>query len=318
MPLPGISSVHTNSAMSNVAIGYKNADYVLDSVFPVVNVQKESDYYYTWTQADMMRSEAARVAPGSRVPRGGFGLSSTTYQAEQWGFGWPVPRRIRDNADAAVKSEMNATGRVMDKILLAREIAIAAVLTGSSWSGAGSLAATGDWTADTGTPIADFDLQTVGIMNKIGKKANTAVMSYKVFRALRRHSDIIRFLGVGSASAGMPGGGRSGLADVTANVLSQILDIENIVVVNAIKNTAIEGATASYSPVLTDTVWVGYVTKAPAIDEPSAGYTFRVNQPAVRTYYEDAEDQDVYEARELYVPKATCLPAGALITACCS
>jgi hypothetical protein len=63
-------------------------------------------------------------------------------------------------------------------------------------------------------------------------------------------------------------------------------------------------------------VWVGYVTKSPALDEPSAGYTFRVNTPTVRTWYEDAEDQDVYEAKELYIPKATCLVAGALITAC--
>ena len=91
MPMPTLSSVHVNAALSNVAIGYKNQQFVMGNIFPVVNVAKESDYYHIWTQADIFRNEAAVIRPGALAPRGGFSLSNTTYTAEEYGFAWPIP-----------------------------------------------------------------------------------------------------------------------------------------------------------------------------------------------------------------------------------
>jgi hypothetical protein len=215
--------------------------------------------------------------------------------------------------DRVVSPEINATKRTMDKIMLAKEVAVAAVLTGTVWTGATSQAIGAAWGGGTGDPIASFDTCKTGIRGKIGRRPNVAVMSDPVFTALQRHPEVIKYIGV---ATDIPKVGQIGPALVTKEVLQTILGIKKILVCGAIYNSAAEGQTEVYADVLTDTVWVGYVTPTPAIDSPSAGYTFMVKTPWVRSYYEDAEDQDVVEARELYISKATSLPCGALMTNC--
>ena len=43
MPQPDVGDVHVNALLSNLSIAYKNANYIADTVFPQVLVQKQSD-----------------------------------------------------------------------------------------------------------------------------------------------------------------------------------------------------------------------------------------------------------------------------------
>lgn len=311
MPRPTLSSVHVNAALNNVAIGYKPSNYVLDQVFPIVPVMKESDYYFSWTQGDIRRNEAKKVRPGDRAPRGGFSVSSTTYTADFWKFAWPIPDRIRANMDQAISAEVNATMRVMDKILLSREATIATLLTTTSnWTN--TAAAGGFWDAGLGDPLGEIETANQAVKMAIGFPANTMVLSWKAARALRKHPQLLEhlsvMLGTGQRSAG------AGPKFATPETIAEMVDIPRVIVVPANYNSANEGQTASYAEVMADTVWVGYVAPSPAIDEPSAGYVFQVKAPMIRTWREDAEEQDVVEGQVGFVAQATLAGAGYTIT----
>lgn len=311
MPQPTLSSVHVNAALNNVAIGYKPQQYVLDQVFPIIPVMKESDYYFSWDQGPIRMNNAKKVRPGDRAPRGGFTVSSTTYTTDCWKFAWAIPDRIRANMDGAISAEVNTTMRVMDQILLSRESTIATLLTTTAnWTN--TAAAGGFWDSGLGSPLGEIETANLAVQAATGMPANTVVMSWKVSRALRKHPELLEhlsvMLGTGQRSAG------AGPKFATKDVIADMFDIPNIIITPARYNSAVEGQTASYADVMTDTVWVGYVAPAPAIDEPSAGYVFQVKAPMIRTWREDAEEQDVVEGQVNFVAKATLAGAGYTIT----
>jgi hypothetical protein len=61
---------------------------------------------------------------------------------------------------------------------------------------------------------------------------------------------------------------------VTTDILASLFEVDRVLVASAIKNTAVEGATASFSFVQGKNAWLGYVNPSPSLMQPSAGYTF--------------------------------------------
>ena len=53
-----------------------------------------------------------------------------------------------------------------------------------------------------------------------------------------------------------------------------------------------------------------YVTDAPAIEEPSAGYTFQRRDASTKTFREEPEEQDVVEANKDIDMKITATDCG--------
>ena len=81
MAQPTSSDVHVDSALSQVSIGYRNGGYIADSIFPLIEVDKQSDKYYVWTKDFWFRNYVQRRAPGDTYPEGGLELSSVAYFA---------------------------------------------------------------------------------------------------------------------------------------------------------------------------------------------------------------------------------------------
>ena len=54
MPNPTRSDVHVNAPLTNVSIAYvqDNNKFISSKVFPLVNVPKQSDLYFTYDQGD--------------------------------------------------------------------------------------------------------------------------------------------------------------------------------------------------------------------------------------------------------------------------
>jgi hypothetical protein len=314
MPLPSLASVHRAGATDAVAQNYRNNVYVGDMVFPIVPVKHESDYYKEWDQDDLMRSSASKVRPGTRLPRMGMALSDTLYTAEEYGIAVPIPRRIAENADDGVALDVEATETAMDQVLLAREAAIMAIVTASSWSGATTVAAGDNWDTGGGDPIGNVDTQVKGVKSKVGADSICGLTSWETRLALIRHPAIREYFGMTAPAAGLPNVYGPG-GQITDDQLAGVLGLKKLYICSANYCSTKEGAsTQTFLPVLGDYFFVFYRPDAPSRTRPSAGYTFRYKAPWTKTYFEDAEDQDVYEARETYVPKATCLPAGALIS----
>jgi hypothetical protein len=308
-----ITSVHRNAATDKVAVNYRNAEMVLGTkIFPTVPVKKEGDVYHLWTKADIFRDDAHPVMPGARASRGGFGLETpVAYQTECVKFAWAIPDRVKANMDSAVAADANATVKCMDKIALSKERVISDYLTGTSasWTSSETIAAGSEFdSAGGGDPIGVFKTAVSTIQGLLGVTPNKAAMSWKVWWTLRFHPAIRDYIKYSSDS-------KSPSVASTA-IMAELFGLEEIVVCKAIYNSANPGATAVYADVMTDTVWVGYVTKAPSIMEPSAGYIFQAGPPTTKSWREEPEEQDVVEAKENYVAKATCADAGYRIINC--
>jgi hypothetical protein len=284
-----MGSVHTNKALAKIAVGYRNEDYVLGGIAPTVGVTNESDSYYIWTKGEVFADQAQIVRPGARAPRSGIGLTTATYTTNCYKWAWPVPDRILANADQAVKAEIGSTRAVMDKLLLSKERVISTLLvTTGNWTTTAAIAAGSEWdTAGGGDPIGDVETAVTTVQGLIGRQPNTIAMSWPVYRALRAPS-----------------------------VLAEVFDIPRVFIVKARYNSAVEGATVVMADVMTDTVWVGYVSPTPSIMEPSAAYVFEVGGPKIKTFREEAEEQDVVEGQLNYDAKAVVADAGYTITNC--
>lgn len=307
MPKPSVGSVHQNTALGNVAANYANQDFPLamGQVFPIVPVKNENDLFYKWTGGDIFRNEAKIVGAGGTAPRGGFSFTTDTYRTEMVKFAWPIPDRVRKNADRAIHPDLVAVRRCMEKVYLYKEIVLTTLLKNTSVftkNGDGS-----DWTtASTGTPIADGQAAVKQVRKNCGRKANVAVIDEDYFLYAMQCDevlDLIRYTG-----------------NVVANLLStswlaQAWGVKKVVVSPTVYQSANEGQTeVALSSLMGNKAWFGYVPTGPSIDEPSAGYIFRVGTPMVRTWREDAAEQDVIEAGLNDVAKATMADAAYVLT----
>lgn len=264
MSRPTSKQVHVDAILSNISIKYQNMMYVADQVFPFVPVSKQSDKYYIFTKADMFRNTARKRAPGTASEGQSFGLSTDSYFCEEVAQHTLLEDEVRDNADSVLGLETAKANFVTDKIMLELEARIETMLmTTGNWDNSTTLAGVNQWSdKDNSNPLSDLETGIDTVEDNTGKKVNTIVMANDVWKALKHHPELLDRLPV------------TGLRVATIQQLANLLEVDRILVGKAMKNTAQEGQTASYSRIWTKDVWLGHVASAPAKETPTAGYVF--------------------------------------------
>src|SRR5260370_34422290 len=123
MPLPGLSDVHINVPLTNLsqAIIQQEDNFVAWKLFPIVPVNKRSDAFYIFTQADFFRTDATRRAVAASTPGVGYHLSNSTYTATPWGVHFDIDDQIRGNADSVLDLDIAAVPRPTIDLLIRRE-----------------------------------------------------------------------------------------------------------------------------------------------------------------------------------------------------
>lgn len=264
MPSPTTSDVHVDAILTNMSIAYmQDADhFVAGKVFPTVPVQKQSDLYYTYTQADFFRDAVELRADGTESAGTGYGLSTDSYSALVYALHKDIGDQVRANSDAPLSPDQDATRFLTQQMLLRQEIDWASKYFATSIWGTDTTPST-LWSAASGSdPIGDVQTGINTVLTNTGYKPNVMVMSYAVFSILKNHADIIdRYKYTSSAS-------------ITEELLASVLGVERVLVMGGIKNTAAEGATASYSQIGDKDALLAYVAPNAGIMAPSAGYNF--------------------------------------------
>ncbi len=265
MPQPTASEVHVDAALSQISVAYVQSrdDFIAGKVFPQVRVDKQSDKYFTYTKADWFRDEAEKRAPGTESAGTGFGISSTnTYFADIYALHQDVPDRVRQNADAALDPDRDATRFITQRMLLRQEMQwVTEYFSSGVW---GTTVTPGNlWSSfTTSDPIGDIDLGTTTVAKATGFMPNTLVLGFEVWQKLRRHPDIVDQFKFTSSES------------VTTDMLAGLLGLDNVFIAKAIKNTTAEGVTASYSFTHGKDALLCWVTDQPGLLMPSAGYNF--------------------------------------------
>ncbi|MFA5429837.1 MAG: hypothetical protein WC329_01605 [Candidatus Omnitrophota bacterium] len=306
---PTTGDVHIDAALSEIAIGYKNKSYIGDQVFPAVSVAKQSDKYFVWDKGSEFTNQVEKRTPGDTYPEGRIKLSNDEYYADIYHLGYPIPWENMKNADAAVKLEKKGAAWLASQFMLNREIQLASgVFVTGIWDNNPTVGA--DFVAwddyDNSNPQEDIDAYKDIILGETGALPNTLVIGRQVWAKLRRHPillDLYKY---------------TGNAILTEDQVAKALDVEKLLIGNAIQRTSLEGAAAATQAF----VWgkhalLIYVAPAPAIDEPSAGYTFVWDidgsglDISIRPTVQDDRDRDFLKAKHAFDFKVTGTDLGA-------
>ena len=262
MPQPTVSDVHVDAILTNMSVAYMQEAYafVASRAFPQINVQKQSDKYFTYSQADFFRDQVQLRADGTQSAGTGYSLSTETYSAEVYALHKDIGDQVRANSDAPLDPDMDATRFLTQQMLIRQEVEwAAAAFTTGVW---GTDATPGTlWSAANSTPIADVEAGKNTVLTNTGYVPNTLIMSYKVFSALMDNADIVDRIKYTSQES------------VTEDLLARLFNVDRVLIMAGTYNTAAEGATASYSQVGDRDALLCYTPTNPGLMVPSAGYT---------------------------------------------
>lgn len=324
---PGVKTVHKDSALSNLSIGYRHPMFIADQIFPVVPVTKMSDYFFKFLKANWFTIDAKAVGPGSTKPRSGYKVTSDNYSCVKYAIEHPVPIELINNADNPITPMKTGVSWATRQLLLLKEKKISdLVMTGANWTttedAAGLWVATADGSGNTF--LADVYKAMEAIRLLIGVNPNTLVMDNATWLNIVQEYSVKQLI-AGGATTGNP-------AIVTKNLVAQIFGLERILVGGAIYNDAEETVAGEEFNAVNmwetnagkGSAWLGYVTGAPAVEEPSAGYIFNWNGDAgnqsslvksdayreVRRWWDNKTDSWIVDAREFFDEKVTLADAG--------
>ena len=286
---PSRSDVHINKPLTNISIAFLQSAsaFVAARVFPNIPVAKQSDAYFTYERGEFNRDEMEERAPGTESAGGNYQIGNDTYYARPRAYHRDVPDQVRDNADNPISLDREATEYVTTKGLINREVNWAATYfpaahaPGDIWTfdidGATSRSAALDptsagnndvifWNRASSTPIEDVRFMKRQVLESTGFMPNILTVGRDVFDVLVDHPDIVGRLDRGQTPVGPAQANRAQLA--------ALFEVDEVLVMDAIKNTSKEGQTAAHSFIGGKNALLSYRPNTPGIMTPSAGYTF--------------------------------------------
>lgn len=304
MPQPTENQVHISAALSNISIAYKNTGYIGDLIFPLVPVDKKSDYFYTWDKKYWFTNHVTLRAPGGDYQRGGFTVSSTEYLCKNRALGYNIPRETVANQDAVIDLEKKGSDWLADQFMLDREASLAAKILGASaWTSSTTLSGNSQWSDyENSDPINDVATGIETMQQLTGLKPNLAIIGHQVWTKIRRHPDLLDIYKYTEQAV------------LTKEQVAKSLDIDNILVGEAIQDTQDENLTMSGSYIWGKYCLLLYVPPAPGIDVASAGYTFVWKNDgytiAIKKVSDDLHNSDVLLGDHAYDQKITAADLG--------
>lgn len=266
-------SLHIDQLLSNVAINYRPMGMIADMVFPLVPVQKQSDHYAIFSRADILRIEDTTRAPGTEANKITRETSSDTYYCDNYALKYPVNIEDKANADPIFVQQL-INGRVeylVDKMHLDWENRLATLVTNTSNVGSSSATTSGWGDLTNSDPLGDLEAAIYNVKDTTGMRPNRIVMGEEAWRNFRRNTTV-RNLIYGTNNGG-------GYVDQTQ--AASLVEVDQILVGGAYKNTGNEAQAESLSQVWGDNVLVYFSAERPSVDRPSFGYSFRWNAPGL-------------------------------------
>lgn len=265
--------LHIDQLLSNMAINYRPQGMIADMVFPQVPVQKQSDLYVIYSRADILRIEDTARAPGTEANKITRSVSSDTYFAKNYALKYSITIEDKANADPIlVQGLINGrTEYLLDKIALDWENRIGALVTNTANVGSSAAVASGWVDLANSDPLADLNEAIDNVKDSTGLSPNSIVFGEAGWRNFRRNT-IVRDLIFGVNN----GGGY-----VNTTQVAGLLEVPNIMVGGAYKNTANEAQAEVLEQIWDDNVLVYYSAERPSMDRPSFGYSYRWAAPGL-------------------------------------
>lgn len=283
MPKLTPGDVHVNKPLGNVSIAHfqSSTNFVANRAGHSIPVEKQTDSIFRFKKGSFHTDEMAIRAPGAESAGGGFDMDTAlTYSCPVRAFHSDIPDQVRANTDAPLNQDRAHTILVTQKALIKREVLFATNLmaSGSGWDVKKAGVASGSFSLGTNvinwddytnsTPIEDVSYYcTLVHKNSGGFRPKHAVCSRSVWDVLKNHPDITSRITGGSTILNP--------AIVTQQLVASLFELEELLVMDAVYSTSLEGtATMAMSFLGGDGFLVYYKPPAAAIEMPSAFYQF--------------------------------------------
>jgi len=280
MPLLTPSQVHIDTPLSNLTLAYAQSqtNFVADKVFPTVGVARQSDKYYIYDRANMNRTgDVKKLAPRTEVNRIGMTISNSSYFADVYGLGMDFDEQTVANEDEVLNIRSAGAETLAMRLMIHREENFATTFFSTGvWgtevagaaSGAGTPVYWNDYT--NSTPITDVtDARRAMQLKSGGYKPNTMVVGKVTRDELINHPDILARLNGGSTVTNP--------ALITDAKLAEIFEVENFFVMEAVNNTAVEGAAEANAFIGGKHALLCHTPSSAGLMTPAAGMTFAWN-----------------------------------------
>lgn len=308
--------IHVDRHLSQFAINYRPQGFVGDRVFPVVNVDKQTNMIKTYNQADLFRQERTLRSPGTEANKIDVAVNSTSYVCLNYALKADVTIEDRANADAAFIRDLEEgrAMRVADALMLDWDVRIANQVTSSSNVGTSTNVASAWTDLANSDPLGDVWAVIDQIEDATGYRPNRAIFSGDAWRYFSRNNTVIDKVRM----TGVNGGGMNASIQDAAS----LLQLEEVNVGWAYYNTADEGQALNLTRIWGDDVLVYYAPTRPSVELPSFGYTLRWTQPGLpnmtveRLPYNPFQKVDELEIGYYQDELITAKPLGGLIKDC--
>lgn len=263
--------LHIDVPLTNMVIGFEPAGTIVQDIFPVVTVDKQSNKFYKWTKGDFFRLPSTLRAPKTKGQRVEFNVSSDSYFAQNYALTHEESFEDMGNADQILSGREKRVRALKNLLMLDWENRVASKLTsGSNLGSYTTLSGVSQWNDYANSdPVNDISVGKEAIRSTTGMQPNLIVMGKAVYAKLIQHPDIIdriKYVQKGF---------------VTSDILAALFDVERVLVGSAIKNTGADGLADSFSDVWGKNVILGYTAAGVDKDgkDPSLGYSFRWMAP---------------------------------------
>lgn len=271
-----------NQRLSNLSIAYyESPEYAHRRVFPTCPVALPSGHFYTFKKEDLARNNVHQKPPYGTVEPAVFGISEQSYSCKVHQVLVGLDKLMtlpyqREGAPGSADLAVARTKTVTEQLAQAQEQAFAknffkAGVWTNEWTGAATANPTNkqflkfdDSACD---PVPFIDDLAIEIRRNGRRKPNKLALGVETFAALKNNPFILERIKY-SGTTQNP-------AIVSENVLAQIFGVDEVIVLDATYNAAGIGKAADMQYICDSKgALLLYTPDTPAIDLPSAGYSF--------------------------------------------
>lgn len=272
---------HINVPLTRYAIAYLQQEFVADKIFPVVTVEKPSDLYKIFPEANSNRVLDLRI--GAIQEPGNLERESTTgkYLVEDFGLLSRVPIAAQKAEDEpSLLRQQQITADVMGTIMTNREVRAAAKAFSPASYATGNKVALSSGNGWNNPAVDPFDtlLDAADAIRESPNTRRIAVFSPNSWKALRKNPKALTRVS-GGANIMNP-------ADVTKQMIAAMLEVDEVVVARAYKTATNPGQTDVSTRIWGDAAAVIQAHTNPNTESVHFGSTFRYYTPEVVTELE--------------------------------
>jgi hypothetical protein len=297
---PSSGDMHIDTALTDVSLAFLQDSNVFGSrrAFRSVPVRHRGDVYWTYPRGAFNRSQMEKRAPGTESASATYQTDTAKYYCDVYALHVDIADQVRDNADSAFDMDRDATTFLTLKSLLLEELDWRdkffggtgfSVTPGAVWT------YVADGVASSPTALGSLDFVTNATNNNVlqwsatpgageegpievirrakrvmqqntGFRPNIMVLGREVIDVLYDHPDI-----VGRLDSGQTPGGP---AMTTLQSLTALFELDEIIIMDGIVNTAAAGIADSHSFIGGKNALLLYRPASPGLMTPAPGYTF--------------------------------------------